>query len=260
MGKLHLRTMKSRNRMTKREIEVETKFHVENAEEIEQRLVNLGAKRLSVQSFTDSYYDSDNPHITLQDYWLRYRKCNIKGAGSWQLKKPAVYKPTDRVTSIYEEVKGISAVEEALAVLDSSNMSERQSILVGNDISLHLTADELVAKHGLVCFAEFSTRRTGWIVANPIAAIGDDSSCHTHLRNLKVDLDGTDFGHSVGEVEAIVSDEDDIADARQTIDLLMKTLGVENSQGGNSVEGKLHIYMRTNRPEHYQACVDAGCL
>lgn len=69
----------------------------------------------------------------------------------------------------------------------------------------------------LECFAEFTTVRCSYALEND----GDD-------RRVRVDLDQADFGYCVGEIEVLVSEEDEMPFAVQTIEKMAQKIGDSN--------------------------------
>ena len=96
---------------------------------------------------------------------------------------------------------------------------------------------------------------------------------------LVVDLDTTDFGYAVGEVEAVVQRPDQVPAARAAIAEFLDTLLLrlydnddeeqddENHDHGDGDQapkaaavGKLEYYLQTRRPDVYQIMVEAGVV
>jgi thiamine-triphosphatase len=84
---------------------------------------------------------------------------------------------------------------------------------------------------------------------------------------LSVDIDSTDFGYGVGEVEAILNNGDDacMADARKRIgQLVAEICAASESAAPNAATselptvGKLETYLMEKRPRHYNAIITAG--
>mmetsp|Transcript_10872 Transcript_10872/g.16086 ORF Transcript_10872/g.16086 Transcript_10872/m.16086 type:complete len:117 (-) Transcript_10872:54-404(-) len=105
------------------------------------------------------------------------------------------------------------------------------------------------------------TRRTCWAILN-----FDSPAVDSDFVGLTVDLDGTNFGYAVGEVETIVYSEDKIASAKERVSKLVSKLSSddesENVGGGAPVPtaGKLETYMIEHRRDHYDACIKAGVM
>jgi hypothetical protein len=102
-------------------------------------------------------------------------------------------------------------------------------------------------------FCRLETRRSSWEV-HP-----RESSEHV-FSGLAVDLDETNTGHSVGEVEIVVDDDRQVNDAKRRIRALVAKLTEgEDSHDGPAI-GKLEHYLIYNRPDHYEACVHKGVI
>eukprot|EP00977_Amphora_coffeiformis_P006620 scaffold1428_cov159-Amphora_coffeaeformis.AAC.10 len=80
------------------------------------------------------------------------------------------------------------------------------------------------------------------------------------LKNLIVDLDATDFGHAVGEMETLVTDKSQIEAARQDLQKWLKDLLGEAALKGPPPMGKLECYLSTQRPKILEVLVDAGLM
>lgn len=242
------------------EIEVERKFFIENKDELEKRLIDTnGITRVACQNFTDSYYDlSNRPTITLKDNWLRYRECEQNGKiiGTWQLKKPTSRADQSFIpnkSSIYQEVEGLNAIRDALLIAAKNQNSDDFELNIKHELSTIEDSVEILHQNGFECFASFSTQRSTWNIAC-------DKSCE--IASLKMDLDVTNFSHKVGEVEAIVYVESSIETAQRQIQSIMESFNLVqcSERSFQQAEGKLERYLRENRPEHFDACVQAGIL
>lgn len=66
----------------------------------------------------------------------------------------------------------------------------------------------------LECFAEFTTTRCSYTLEYE----GDD-------RRVRVDLDQADFGYCVGEIEVLISEDEEMTSAMQSIEKTAKKLG-----------------------------------
>jgi thiamine-triphosphatase len=223
--------------------------------------------------------------------------------GSWQLKRrPQSFnrdsgKIEAATTTVYEELEGQSAIDVALAnifLTDEQPTSctsfpdnKREALLHVSPsiLSSHAQTStstveypypmhELPAGCGLVPFARFQTNRSSWTTRTRSRSAGGennqtrDSTIGNYDKTLQhiplqVDLDGTDFGYQVGEVEAIVSNdnEGDINNALRCIDAFMEKLLVGNGDASSKSGpppppslGKLETYLAINCPEHYEAC------
>ncbi|RMZ77163.1 hypothetical protein DV737_g4497, partial [Chaetothyriales sp. CBS 132003] len=138
-------------------------------------------ERLGTQTTHDTYYDRDGLLFS-KGVYIRRRN------GHWEAK---VRSGGDFINSAFTEVDGFSAVKEVI----------RQNLAVSVDDGGHHHGDRVGSIECILqpC-AEFVTERESWMIDG----------------TFKVDVDTTDFGHSVGEVE------------------LTATLG-KNTNGGDQV-------------------------
>ena len=243
------------------ELEVEEKFIISSMEDIEQQLKQNGFSERKKIEFTDIYYDIPQSFypLSLNDYWLRYRYDN-ESSGIWQLKcRIPSTTNNDNVTktTVYQEYQGDEALERVTIFLQNNNnnnekMKDENGGLLSKeqldtlmDCPANILPEQLVNKWNLQAFAKFTTIRSSWNQGQKTI--------------MSVDLDGTDFGHVVGEVEMIVSKEDDIPMAKQKIQHLLQTLNV-SSDNNTTAAGKLETYLHKYNPTHYNACVQAGIL
>jgi len=150
----------------------------------------------------------------------------------------------------------------------------------------------------LAPFARIETTRSSWIFKEISCkdvdgngngnGNGDSniSRSRTLYDGISVDIDATDSGFMVGEVESIVSHPDDVVDAKERIGIIIRKLsrgeyddGEDVKQGNLDMEGsqkdeiddaiplssavvagKLETYLMDNQKEIYDACVGTGSL
>ncbi|XP_061444859.1 thiamine-triphosphatase isoform X2 [Rhineura floridana] len=255
-------------------IEVEQKFLF--GPDTVEKLVTLGATLEGCVSFCDRYYDTSDWRLTLADHWLRERQ----GAG-WELKCPPQPREGSRVpgsiaSSTTENQWPLSQPEppagaqspiseghklqhplQSLEVAGKPHVATQyqevtcpQDILVcvggllGMDpaVGWHGDVARAVEELGLEEFASFVTRRCKYCLAS---------------LNLSVDLDEMDFGYAVGEVEAMVKQQEDMPEALERIQELGRQLGLDRK---TAIPGKMSVYLHKFRPVHYEALVRAGRL
>ena len=220
------------------ELEIEQKFAVDDGQAIEARLRELGMENKSQKVIVDWYYDVENePLLTPKDQWLRYRQTDNQAV--WQLKRGRSH---EGGTTLYEEIEGREAVEVAAALLPDSlvNKSSTCSEFEG------LAVPKLPVECSLAPFARIESTRSSW------------SYPAEQGSTISVDLDRTSHGYSVGEVETVVQDESEIAEARQAVQgFLAKLLPTTDAI---PPVGKLEHYLMRNRPDHYAACVSGGSI
>ncbi|XP_041031847.1 thiamine-triphosphatase [Carcharodon carcharias] len=206
-------------------IEVERKFQVR--EDTVQRLRGLGALCLGTSHLEDRYFDTEDLRLTLSDCWLRRRD------GCWQLKSPA-----GAGTGPLTQYRETESEAEILALLGR---------VLGPGAGGHGGPGELLGTAGtlgaplLLEFAVLVTERTAYRLEG----------------GLRVDLDRADFGHRLGEIEALVGGEGEIPGALDRIRELAAKLGLED---GEQQPGKMHVYLQRYRPHHFQKLLDAGVL
>ena len=186
-------------------LEIEQKFAFDNGGSLEERLKELGLQKKDCITMVDWYFDLPAPNWVLapQDYWLRYRE--KEQGGSWELKRAGRH---GGGTTLYEEIKGLEGFNMALSVVPSFAQDNINRIPKTFD---GFTVPELPVPSALVPFARIETRRSTWFFPET-----RNGSCDP-FRGLSVVLDSTNFGHMVGEVEALVYDEKDISVAREKV-------------------------------------------
>lgn len=237
------------------EIEVERKFSLSTdpsgATSVESKLKKLGFERAGREKkFTDTYFDTPSPDwvLTTRDNWLRFREyvLNDRREGVWQLKLGRML--PDDATTVYEEISGAEAISTAVGILRQEGVLEPETF--AGSIENEDETSSLPKGYGLVPFAAFETTRCGW---SPISGRGSP------YEGLTVDIDGTDFGYTVGEVEAVVEREKDVPCAKERIEMLLNEI-VGAGDSAVPALGKLETYLIKRSPEHYSACIEAGSM
>jgi len=241
-----------------KEIEIEQKFSLltqSGVRSVEEKLTSLGFVPLGKEKkFTDTYFDTPSPKwvLSMQDCWLRLREAFVdeRTRGIWELKVGR--KVSGESTTVYEEIAGPNAVATAIEILrrESGLETLSRAEIVEND-GLDSALSFLI-ECGLVPFAKFETTRSRW------SALQDKENSLLH-GGLTVDLDATDFGYMVGEVEAIVSHENDVTAAKEKIGRLVENI-VGKIDNGEPALGKLEMYLIERSPDHYKACIKAGAM
>ena len=181
----------------KRSLEVERKFCL--TQTLAERLSLKFGSNVKEKIFKDEYYDTKDFKLTLNNHWLRCRE------GRWQLKYPP---PKSSVTQqgktrAYEEVDND---EPAIISVIGPFISPE---------SVNSSLQTFCNNKLLSCFASFTTTRKSFRVPEPKSERGD----------FFIDLDSADFDFCVGEIERIVEDESEIAEAVQSIDKFAADLG-----------------------------------
>lgn len=167
-------------------VEVERKFKVTADTKI--KLVEFGAELHKERAFLDRYYDNPDYSLTLKDCWLRQRN------GSWELK--VVSGKLIKLASQYQEITKSNEIVDFLV-----NHFHRA------DLS-NVPINQVIQRLNLEPFVEFTTTRQTYF-----------------LPECTIDLDLTDFGYQVGEIEVMASDTSQIPRALNTITLMAEKLG-----------------------------------
>jgi adenylate cyclase class IV len=226
-------------------LEVEQKFVIEDMEDankIETILISQGMMKKAEITLIDWYFDLESPTLTPLDNWLRFREVPQKG-GSWELK---IGRRHDGGTTVYNEVEGITAIQEALNQIPYSRRSEsKESMKLFEGFQVPELPEFAQC---FVPFCRLETKRTSWHYPN-----GDK-------RKISVDIDATNYGFLVGEVELIVETDDQVEHAKNEISIFVNLLRGDNYKTEEMAIGKLEYYLMNFRPDHYSACLERGSL
>lgn len=271
--------------------EIEKKFLMDNT--TESKLEKMGFVANGAFTFDDWYVDVDggkpvdasNFPLLRQDCWLRWRQPSLPTAGGrWELKMGNTTRTTQQntdnngphqrnasdATTIFQELRGAEALHRAIELLGSGihhnhvMMKEDDGVTAGTFESrttpdnillasfLHATREykELIQRHCLWPFANITTTRTSWILE-------PHNNTGTSFR-IQVDLDTTNTGYAVGEVEVCVYTAAEIAAARQSVQVLLDRLQSNGSVGPAS--SKLEHFLVHNRPDVQNLCQECGVL
>jgi hypothetical protein len=242
-------------------IEVEQKFCTSNLAQVQSKLTQMGFKaNTSTVQFMDWYFDLPSLPLCTQDFWLRYRHPSDISQGSWQLKRGKRISngnlsgsSATRTSTVYEELEGDDAldvvesllIEKSIQIEPAANGGESCGKMDG------FLVPELprLGKYGIQPFARIETIRSSWK--------SDDTSADQAYKGITVDLDGTDYGYTVGEVELVVQTNDEIDKARDRVQVVIQEI---TGNGSSRALGKLETYLIENKPEVYDACVKAGSM
>ena len=225
--------------------EVEQKFSLhEGIQTIEERLLKLGMTKSCEIPMIDWYFDLPAPDwiLTPRDYWLRFRE-TPKGS-AWQLKQGR--KQHEGGATVYEEVEGDHAINIALSLLPAT-CTEILDLPTGYE---SFVVPKLPKPCHLVPFARIETLRSRW----------EPAETTSRYTGLVVDLDGTNYNYTVGEVETLVHKEDEVATARLRVGAFVQFLLPGTSMNDNIAIGKLEYFMMLHRKGHYEACVQGGSI
>jgi len=254
------------------ELEIEKKFSIKDAKQVEQRLSSLGFEITHKENFVDWYFDLPAPywHFSLQDCWFRYREKKVKVSmnnygwrGIWQVKKGIKQKEDEDIEdgmTVYQELQGEDAKELILNMLGDISASAIDNVSENTSSNMKFDHDipQLKGAERLVPFARLETFRTCY-----------RSTSNEEFKDLRVDVDTTDFGHQVGEVEVVlddsIADKAEIKKAKESISKLVDLISCRESEtaaveSSMAAIGKLEYYLMKNHRDHYDACVEAGVI
>lgn len=231
------------------QLEVEQKFQLSQTADIETKLQSLGFVSQGTVTIVDWYFDNDENFLSTRDYWLRYRE--KAGHGQWELKVGRGHTGT----TVYEEMECDQACIHAVSCLKEGgfNATDEYELTDGTfdgfDIPMFPESIGNALSYGLRPFCRLETRRSSWTVDH------DESP----YFGLTVDLDSTNTGHTVGEVETLCDEAEVEAGKSRVHDLIAKICG-GTYNGSNAAIGKLEHFLLMNRPWHYDMCVQSGVL
>lgn len=254
----HVHTSGDENEIMKC-IEVEQKFSTTNLEQVQSKLIQMGFESTKTSvNFMDWYFDVPDQDLTLctQDFWLRYRHPSDNpsvGILGWQLKMGKRIKNTTSTSTstVYEEMEGENALDIVKSLLidagTSSSASAADSDTLETMDSFSVPQPPGLEMYCLQPFARIETIRSSW----------NSKSNDDKYKDIVVDLDGTDYGYTVGEVEVVVSSDEQVEAARTRVqDVIQEITG----DGASIALGKLETYLINNRPEVYNACIKSGSM
>ncbi|XP_075708859.1 thiamine-triphosphatase [Rhinoderma darwinii] len=204
-------------------IEVECKFVP--GPDVEKRLGVLGAQLIEEITFRDSYYDSPDLRLTLNDMWLRKRE------DSWELKHPPQ--------------RGARALNGAST--QYMELTSEEDILCRVSEELGVPCPLNIESFGLNVFASFVTCRRRFQL--PLVENSD--------IKVVVDLDEADFGFAVGEVEVLVKTQKEVENALKKVEEICRKLGVFRE---TPVQGKVSTFLQINRADHYRKLLEAHVI
>lgn len=245
-------------------IEVEQKFSTEHLDAVQQRLGDIGFIPGKEFRFMDWYFDNTDFTLCTQDCWLRFRHLSDSpDMGSWQLKKGrriSNYISSGYSSTIYEEMEGSDAIDVVEALLEAEVAKTKDIYLDNNDGNAIMDGYAIpqiprLSGYAIKPFARIETIRSSWkAIATDTESIDQIYDCIT------VDIDGTDYGYTVGEVETIVTTDEEVNDAKEKVQRVIVEITGEESSGSSSAIGKLETYLIKNRPDVYEACIRSGSM
>ena len=186
---------------SKNSLEIERKFWYDF--DIEKRLAKIGANKIEQKHIRDKYYDSSiNYFLLLNEYYLRSRAKN-NSKTNWELKYPS---------NLVKNIENYYEVEEPTQIGGLVyDLSRKYADFNQINKSSCMTINELLTSFDLKCFADINTTRKSYVV-----------------NNVRIDLDETDFGYKLGELEFMLPEKASLANLNlslESISDLTKKLG-----------------------------------
>jgi thiamine-triphosphatase len=175
-----------------------------------------GAQFVAEKKIHDVYFDTPDYRLTTKDWWLRSRD------GRFEIKIPLhdIHHP-EKGTTQYRELETEDEIRRAIGLPQK------------NDFMSDLKA----ANYRSV--ADILTTRTKY-----------------KYGEFTIDLDVTDSGYELAEIELMVPQPADMEQAVQKI----LAFAAERGLGIEARRGKVLEYIRRNNPAHFQALMDAGVI
>jgi adenylate cyclase class IV len=166
----------------------------------------------------DIGFDTADFRYTTQNIWLRKRNCS-----GFELKRAV--KRQDQQIDCYEEVSDPDQILQILGIADTGDF-----------------ADSL-EKASIVPFVSFVTHREKY-----------------RLPGFTIDIDSADFGdfsYQVAEVECLVEEEQEVAEAERRINQFLRQFPIDLSK---KPLAKISAFLQIKRPEHYKALQSAAMI
>jgi adenylate cyclase class IV len=183
--------------------EVEKKFKI--PADFTRVLLEQGWKYLKEVHLKDTYFDTECYELTRKNYWLRKRHTK------WQLKCPTQEEKDRDAVRIdrYQEIEEEKAIIDCLAFVPKA----KGSSIVGK------TTDTVVEIFGLKPIAQFESFRSKY-----------------QLDSFTIDLDKTNFGYELGEIEVMCENKGEMQQATANIFDMAKKLGKLKRRGNGTEE------------------------
>ena len=160
---------------------------------------------------SDEYFDiSPSYFMLLNDYLLRRRvKCGC--SGMWQLKYPA--------SKLVGKLESIQNMDNYLEVNEASQIIQivsdlAKKFVINKEASKCKTVESLVDTFQMGCYAPIKSTRKSYLI-----------------DNFRIDLDETDFGYKLGEIEVLLNSDANtprVEDSIKQIKDLIASLGLGN--------------------------------
>jgi thiamine-triphosphatase len=231
---------------------------------------------------------------------------NTNDISCWELKKGRVVATSttnsrthqsDSVT-VYQEMTGHDAIQEVVniffqnTVVASSTTTDEKD--TADSAIYNIPSKEIIQQmdgydipkipeslqaFDIQPFARIQTTRYQWKMESPSSLESMKQKMNVEgswtgmsdfwNTTIKVDMDVTDFGYAVGEVEAVVNSVDQVNHAKEVVEQIVSRIisvvvggggGDDNANVDAPVLGKLETYLLRNQPHVYAQCVSAGVM
>lgn len=185
----------------------------------EKKLIE-GAEFIGEKVFTDIYYDTQDYQLTANDKWLRQR------AGKWELKVSFNKDAANRKGDLYDELEDDGKIKKFFNFPAEKDLNEALKENGHAEFCICKTTRKKYKKHGFgidIDLAEFEDESGPW-------------------------------HYELAEIELMVQDKKQMPEALEKIISFAKENGLETGY----VRGKILVYLKEKKPEHFQALVDAG--
>eukprot|EP01064_Diplonema_japonicum_P002880 TRINITY_DN1186_c0_g2_i1.p1 TRINITY_DN1186_c0_g2~~TRINITY_DN1186_c0_g2_i1.p1 ORF type:complete len:239 (+),score=52.48 TRINITY_DN1186_c0_g2_i1:43-759(+) len=203
--------VKNRGR-SKGKIEVERKVLVDGG--LRARIRKQGGVHKGTKRMVDTYYDKLDRGLCYRDAWLRSR--SVDGRSCWEFKVGPGLNHVGHTAASYREYSGHEVPGGLAEYFEGVKIKEVTD----------LTASGLIT------------------VLVRVAATRDT---YRMPCGLTVDIDCTDEGHVVAEIEALVCTEEEVPSARKKIDALCSLL--EISPSAPPAPGKMETALHNQCPD-----------
>jgi adenylate cyclase class IV len=181
-----------------------------------------GAQELGLKIVEDSYLDTDTFTLTTNDLWFRERD------GAYELKAPLQSRNGSQTkTNRYNEITDMQEIAQVL----------------GFDAELEFKTS--LSRAGIKKFMTITTSRKSY-----------------ERQGFHIDVDsatypGSKFEYSVAEIELLINSESEADEADRRIVEFAEKFDLTTDQ---VVLGKVAAYLKAEKPDHYEALVNAGVL
>lgn len=197
--------------------EIEVEIKVPLEGDFRERLL-AGAVLVRRVELRDVYFDDASFSLTLADKWLRERN------GKFELKQPP--EGGSRI--------GETAVQRYVEVSCDGEILSALGLLEGDDMA------EVLRRAGIKPFAVIKSVRQKF-----------------KRKKFAIDIDETEFGYSLAEVELMAKDEQGVEEAQKEIMAFLAECGIGDVK---RQLGKVAVYLRENSPEHFKKLVMRGVI